>query len=95
MIGGAAIILFVLIVAVLIWRNNLSQRKKNKQLDAQKTQLTEQRDELQTTIANLHKTQTQLIQSEKWRHWEKLTAGIAHEIQNPLNFVNNFSEGEC
>ena len=92
LISGAAIILFVLIVAVLMWRNNLSQRKKNKLLDIQKTQLTEQRDELQSTIENLNKTQTQLIQSEKMASLGELTAGIAHEIQNPLNFVNNFSE---
>jgi two-component system NtrC family sensor kinase len=92
LIGGIAIILFVLVVALLIWRNNLSQRKKNKLLDTQKGQLTEQRDELQTTLADLKRTQTQLIQSEKMASLGELTAGIAHEIQNPLNFVNNFSE---
>jgi two-component system NtrC family sensor kinase len=92
LIGGAAIVLFVLIVAVLIWRNNLSQRKKNKQLDVQKTQLTEQRDKLQSTLLELKATQSQLVQSEKMASLGELTAGIAHEIQNPLNFVNNFSE---
>jgi two-component system NtrC family sensor kinase len=90
--GGVAALLFVLILAVLIWRNNLSQRKKNKLLDTQKSLLTEQRDELQSSLANLNKTQTQLIQSEKMASLGELTAGIAHEIQNPLNFVNNFSE---
>jgi len=43
-------------------------------------------------LASLRKTQTQLIQSEKMASLGELTAGIAHEIQNPLNFVNNFSE---
>ncbi|MDB5133046.1 MAG: hypothetical protein JWR02_2795 [Mucilaginibacter sp.] len=44
------------------------------------------------TLTSLQQTQTQLIQSEKMASLGELTAGIAHEIQNPLNFVNNFSE---
>jgi signal transduction histidine kinase len=47
---------------------------------------------LNQTVHSLKKTQTQLIQSEKMASLGELTAGIAHEIQNPLNFVNNFSE---
>jgi two-component system, NtrC family, sensor kinase len=47
---------------------------------------------LQKTLNDLKATQTQLIQSEKMASLGELTAGIAHEIQNPLNFVNNFSE---
>ena len=47
---------------------------------------------LQNTLQNLKSTQSQLIQSEKMASLGELTAGIAHEIQNPLNFVNNFSE---
>jgi signal transduction histidine kinase len=47
---------------------------------------------LNSTIDSLKKTQTQLIQAEKMASLGELTAGIAHEIQNPMNFVNNFSE---
>ncbi len=52
----------------------------------------ERTTELKQTIADLKATQDQLIQSEKMASLGELTAGIAHEIQNPLNFVNNFSE---
>src|SRR5258708_1386770 len=48
--------------------------------------------ELKNSLEELRETQTQLILSEKMASLGELTAGIAHEIQNPLNFVNNFSE---
>ncbi|MGI4762037.1 MAG: ATP-binding protein [Janthinobacterium lividum] len=54
--------------------------------------LTRQTDELRTALAELQATQDQLIQSEKMASLGELTAGIAHEIQNPLNFVNNFAD---
>ena len=54
--------------------------------------LTQQKEALEQTVAELKSTQAQLIQSEKMASLGELTAGIAHEIQNPLNFVNNFSE---
>jgi signal transduction histidine kinase len=54
--------------------------------------LARQTDALRTTLQELRDTQDQLIQAEKMASLGELTAGIAHEIQNPLNFVNNFAE---
>src|SRR5258708_29428650 len=51
-----------------------------------------QKKRAEDALAELRTTQAQLIQSEKMASLGELTAGIAHEIQNPLNFVNNFSE---
>jgi signal transduction histidine kinase len=61
-------------------------------LEQKSTQLEKQKAALQTALEDLKATQAQLIQSEKMASLGELTAGIAHEIQNPLNFVNNFSD---
>lgn len=61
-------------------------------LSKTRRQLTSTVSTLNNTLAELKNTHTQLIQSEKMASLGELTAGIAHEIQNPLNFVNNFSE---
>ena len=73
----------------------LSEEKKEQALNQQKMlqeEVNKQTTEIRTTLDNLQATQSQLIQSEKMASLGELTAGIAHEIQNPLNFVNNFSE---
>ncbi|MFI5156794.1 MAG: ATP-binding protein, partial [Chitinophagales bacterium] len=80
----AALAVFFL-VAFMLYRNNRQKQKTNAMLNRQK-------EELQSTLNELRTTQAQLIQSEKMASLGEMTAGIAHEIQNPLNFVNNFSE---
>lgn len=62
------------------------------QVQQRTAELTRQKEELIQTLDELKATQSQLIQSEKMASLGELTAGIAHEIQNPLNFVNNFSD---
>jgi signal transduction histidine kinase/ketosteroid isomerase-like protein len=62
------------------------------QSEAQAEALLAEKQQLEKTLKDLQATQKQLIQSEKMASLGELTAGIAHEIQNPLNFVNNFSE---
>ena len=58
----------------------------------QKEEIETQRDNIEKALVELKSTQNQLIQREKMASLGELTTGIAHEIQNPLNFVNNFSE---
>ncbi len=73
----------------------MTEEKKlllEKQNELLETKVTQRTEALEKSLADLRATQSQLIQSEKMASLGELTAGIAHEIQNPLNFVNNFSE---
>jgi len=76
--------------------NLIKEQEKQQILTSQnetlEIQVNERTQELNQSLTELKATQNQLIQSEKLASLGELTAGIAHEIQNPLNFVNNFSE---
>lgn len=83
-------------VQVLSEENLRSEKEKQQILAGQNEMLEKQVSERTTALTkslnDLKSAQSQLIQSEKMASLGELTAGIAHEIQNPLNFVNNFSE---
>jgi signal transduction histidine kinase len=72
--------------------SNEKQQILSDQNETLEKQVQERTSALNESLENLKSTQAQLIHSEKMASLGELTAGIAHEIQNPLNFVNNFSE---
>ena len=81
----------------LIQMGRVFEQAYTRFIDLKKTEkqarlISSERDRLEVTLNELKATQAQLIQQEKLASLGELTAGIAHEIQNPLNFVNNFSE---
>jgi signal transduction histidine kinase len=84
-IWALAIVVTLLFIAAWVWFRKFKLRQRlNRELSDNNTVL-------QNTLIELSRTQQQLVHSEKLASLGKLTAGIAHEIKNPLNFINNFS----
>jgi two-component system NtrC family sensor kinase len=89
LLGGVGLLLALLGFIVYGY---FQKQKANVVLQQQKEEINQKSNQLEQSLAELKATQTQLVQKEKMASLGELTAGIAHEIQNPLNFVNNFSE---
>ena len=87
----AGLIAFLIILFVG-YRNKKHLDKAYHSLQEKTSEIASKNEELEATLKQLKATQVQLIQAEKMASLGELTAGIAHEIQNPLNFVTNFSE---
>jgi signal transduction histidine kinase/Tfp pilus assembly protein PilF len=80
------------IILFIINRNRRRLNYANRDLQQKNKEIEQQKLTLEDTLNKLQSAQAQLIHAEKMASLGELTAGVAHEIQNPLNFVNNFSE---
>ncbi len=90
-----ALLLILSVWSYIRWRTKSLQAEKiilEGKVTNRTRELKEEKELVERTLSELKITQSQLIQSEKMASMGELTAGIAHEIQNPLNFVNNFAE---
>jgi signal transduction histidine kinase len=81
----SVLVLAILVIALMQYKNSRQKQKANLLLQ-------NKNQTIENTLSELQSTQTQLIQSAKLASLGELSAGVAHEIQNPLNFVNNFSD---
>ena len=92
LLGLLAGLVGLLLLAGLLARNMLLKQRANRTLNEKNEEIGRQRDRIDQTLTKLKTTQAQLVQSEKMVALAALTSGVAHEMQNPLNFVNNFAE---
>jgi signal transduction histidine kinase len=83
------VIIIIAVIYSIVQYRSRNLKRRNIELEEKVMHRTK---ELKHSLEDLRATQTQLIQQEKMASLGELTAGIAHEIQNPLNFVNNFSD---
>ncbi len=81
-----------IIILGILFRNNQNKQKAYRALKLQKQETEAQKAKAEAALIELQLTQKQLIHTAKMASLGELTTGIAHEIQNPLNFVNNFAE---
>ena len=81
-----------LILFLIVYYFRAENNRQEKLLESRNINLSQEKQKLEKALTELKAAQDQLIQSEKMASLGELTAGIAHEIQNPLNFVNNFSD---
>lgn len=82
----------VALLAALLLRNVFLKQRINRHLNEKNQEIAAHRDDLDRALTELRATQAQLVQHEKLASLGQLTAGVAHEMQNPLNFVTNFSD---